>query len=109
MPPTGPTGGPDHSWLLTPRELLSTTGPSVSAEHGLDTTRRAAAAARQGAVERDLARTPNQALDTRRPVTPGKCFPHRDGSAPTHGRRDHGNRRGPSRVAATLRACSFSE
>jgi hypothetical protein len=75
MPPTGPTGGPDHSWLLTPRELLSTTGPSVSAEHGLDTTRRAAAAARQGAVERDLARTPNQALDPRRPVTPGKVLP----------------------------------
>ena len=73
----------DPAELLTRRdevagivyEEVASLGGSVSAEHGLGTTKRDAAAALQGPVERDLALALKHALDPAGLMNPGKVLP----------------------------------
>jgi FAD/FMN-containing dehydrogenase len=55
-------------------ERVAERGGSISAEHGLGTTKRDAAAALKGEVELDLARAVKRALDPAGLMNPGKVL-----------------------------------
>jgi len=80
---SAPAGGADDDSFVARREEISTVvydavaarGGSISAEHGLGTVKRDAAASYRDDVENDLMRSVKQALDPDGLMNPGKVLP----------------------------------